>query len=460
VTDQQKFKRSRYNHFVPTEDGKRLAFNAMSCGLAEMDQESYEVFEALASGNGDYIDREKHAELIENLRKGGFLIDPELDELAAIRAAHYKARFGNRGFGLTIIPTLNCNFACDYCYERPNLSSVSEGQSGIMSDEVCSRIVKLCEERVEQGGKLGVTWYGGEPLLAPQVIENLSREFIRICDERNANYSAGIITNGYLLDEDNMELLRRCEVGFAQVTIDGPREIHDKRRPLKSGGGTYERIIENLMRLPEDSGLRIAVRINVDKRNGAHVEQLLQELQMLGMERREGIVLHFGHVFAGNGACPDMSSQCMVTSEFSKFLVDVYRSAVELGFKQSHYPKQMLANCGAVGNAIGVVEPNGNLQACWETVGQADKRTGVLDAAGVRYESNSFKWLGWTPFVKKCASCDILPLCMRGCPYRSVYDGAAGGLEKCISWRYNLLSFLPVMKTAHERKLLATSNEA
>ena len=72
----EKLKPSRYNHFVDTGDGKRLAFNAMSCGLAEINTESHEVYEALASGNGNGIDREKHAELIENLKKDGFDLPP------------------------------------------------------------------------------------------------------------------------------------------------------------------------------------------------------------------------------------------------------------------------------------------------------------------------------------------------------------------------------------------------
>lgn len=48
----QKYKPSRYNHFVDTNDGKRLAFNAMSCGLAEIDDESFAVYQALGKRRG------------------------------------------------------------------------------------------------------------------------------------------------------------------------------------------------------------------------------------------------------------------------------------------------------------------------------------------------------------------------------------------------------------------------
>jgi len=451
LEETKKFKASRYNHFVPAENGKRLAFNALSCGLAEMDDESYEVYEALAGGDGDQIDREKNADLIENLKKGGFLIDPELDELAAIRAAHYRSRFGNRGFGLTLIPTLQCNFACDYCYEDSKIRSTPADRGGVMSDEVCDNVVRLCEQRVEPKGSFGVTWYGGEPLLAPHIIETLSEEFIRICNEKEADFHAGIITNGYLLNQKNLELLRRCRVSFAQVTIDGPREIHDQRRCLKGGGGTFDRIMDNLASLPEDSGIRIAIRINVDKRNENRIPDLLADFKRRGFHKRKDISLSFGQVFQAGGSCPDISTSCLATSEFSAFLADAYATAIDMGFRHASYPARQFG-CGAVGTSSAVIEPTGTVQNCWETVGHDEKRTGILRPEGIAYENNYTKWLGWTPFNGECLTCGLLPLCTGGCPHRSLY---LTDIDNCVSWKYNLSLVLPLVRLARERHLLA-----
>ncbi len=136
---------SSYDSFVARAltcrlaNGKRLAFNALSCGLAEIDADSYEVFLGLCNG-GRGVDVEKHEELVRNLKLGGFLIKDDIDELDGIRAAHYQSRFGNRGFGLTIIPTYNCNFACDYCYESSDLHSMPRSEGSVMSDEVCDNL--------------------------------------------------------------------------------------------------------------------------------------------------------------------------------------------------------------------------------------------------------------------------------------------------------------------------------
>ena len=450
----EKLKPSRYNHFVLTEDDKCLAFNALSCGLAEFDKETYDKYKAFAEGlnnnNGDTDE-----ELLKNLKMGGFLIDEDVDELDGIRAGHYRMRFGNTGFGLTLIPTYNCNFACDYCYENSELHSMKPSEGSVMSDEVCGNIVKLCEKEIKEKSSFAVTWYGGEPLMAKHIIKKLSKEFIRICDEKESKYHAGIITNGYLLTKENLDFLIDSRVTFAQVTIDGPKEIHDKRRCLKSGGGTYDQIMSNLSNIKEDTPLSVSIRVNVDKRNEKATPVLLEDLKSRGIHLHKKISMSFGQVFHVTGACPDISTTCMVTPEFSNFLANTYKLALEMGFKQTSYPFRMLGNCGAVGSGSALIEPNSNVQSCWETVGLENKRIGVLDSDGIKYEDNYLKWMGWTPFNEECTNCDILPICMSGCPYRSVYPESQVSPSKCISWKYNLSQVLPLMKVAQEKQLLS-----
>ena len=111
----QRLKASRYNHFVCDGDGSRLAFNALTCGLAELDSPTYALYETL-SRNGHNSGSTEDEPVIQELLRGGFLIPGDSDELDGIRTNHYSARFGPSGRGLTIVPTLRCNFACDYCY--------------------------------------------------------------------------------------------------------------------------------------------------------------------------------------------------------------------------------------------------------------------------------------------------------------------------------------------------------
>ncbi len=455
----EKLKLSRYNHFVDLGNGKRLAFNAMSCGLAEMDEETYQTLQQYGNGRDpESIDEE----LLKNFKMGNFLVPDELDELDVIRANHYVTRFGTRGFGLTIIPTHRCNFACDYCYENSELHSAAPSEQTDMSDKVCQNIVKLCEQRIPEKSSFSVTWYGGEPLLRKDIIGKLTKEFLRICEEKGSQYSAGIITNGYLLTKETLDFLVRCKVSFIQVTLDGPRETHDQRRHLRGGGRTYDRIVENLVTIDENGKLTVGIRVNVDKRNYDKVVALLKDLKGYGFHNKKNFSIHFGHVFYAVKSCQDISSQCMVTKEFADFLVDIHRAAIEIGFRQAGYPSYMPGGCGAVGDSAYVIEPNGNVQNCWETVGNKDKRTGILNSDGISFCNNYVKWVGWgEPFSTKCLSCNILPLCMGGCPLVTIYkqEATKSGRSACISWKHNLKKMLPLMKLAKELSLLTVSGK-
>lgn len=448
----EKLKASRYNHFVPQESGKVLAFNALSCGLGEMDAVNYRLYQRLATGetNGDSADS---AKLLEDLKKGGFLIPEDLDELDAIRAAHYQARFGNNGFGLTIIPTVNCNFACDYCYESREIHSLPKEKGAFMSDEVCDNIVKLCEKRIPEKSAFSVTWYGGEPLLATAVIDRLTKEFVRICDSKQSKYHAGIITNGYLLSKENLDFLIKSYVTFAQVTVDGPEEVHDRRRCLKSGGPTYRRIMENLANIEEGSPFRVSIRVNIDKRNSDAIQPLLEDLKVRGFHQHKNISVYFSQVVHYTNSCPDIASQCMVTQEFSEFMVEAYEKALEAGFMvKTLIPMRMLGSCGAVTAGGAVVEPCGAIKNCWNAVGSQALRTGLLTAQGINHTIIDLKWLGWTPFNEKCDNCNVLPICMGGCPYMTLYarTGDENKTQVCAWWKFNLGSVLKVIKKATE----------
>ncbi len=447
----QDLKQSRYNHFVEIEDGKRLAFNALSCGLAEMDEDSYNRYRQLVEDR-ECSDLSSCSELLSDLKMGGFLVPEDVDELDAIRAGHYQSRFGNKGFGLTLIPTYNCNFACDYCYENSELHSMSRKEGSVMSEEVCDNIVKLCEQRIEPKSTFAVTWYGGEPLMGKNVIEKLTKEFIRICGEKESQYHAGIITNGYLLSAENLQFLLDSRVTFAQVTIDGPKEVHDQRRCLRSGGPTYDKIMSNLDNVDDDRGLEIAIRINIDKRNENKVPELLEDLRRRGMHRSKSVTIYFSQTVHYSNSCPDISTQCMVTREFSDFMIDAYKQALELGFRVSIYPELQISSCGAVGNGLSVIEPTGALHACWNTVGEQDKQTGTLTESGIQARPSLPRWLAWTPFRSQCEDCEVLPLCMGGCPYKTLFPSQLTKAEHntCTWWKYNIKPMLDITKKARE----------
>ena len=89
-----------------------------------------------------------------------------------------------------------------------------------MSPEVQDDVVSLAERMLDasRSNELSVTWFGGEPLLAPGVVESLSQRLMALMRDRGS-YKASIITNGYLLTQKNIDMLARCKVDSAPATL-------------------------------------------------------------------------------------------------------------------------------------------------------------------------------------------------------------------------------------------------
>ncbi|MGP8321664.1 MAG: radical SAM protein, partial [Methanosarcinaceae archaeon] len=312
------------------------------------------------------------------------------------------------------------------------------------------------EKEIAEKSTFAVTWYGGEPLMAKHIIKKLTKEFIRICDEKESKYHAGIITNGYLLSKENLDFLIDSKVTFAQVTIDGPEKIHNVRRPLKMGGKTFQRIISNVEQINDELPIKVAIRVNIDKRNVDKVPELLDDLKNRGINSKKNVAINFGQTVQYKNSCPNISLHCMASSEFAEFMIDAYNYALDCDFIISSFPALQIGSCGAVGTNSYLIEPNGNLQLCWATVGNDSYKIGSLEKDGLVYNNNYTKWLGWTPFRSNCNNCEVLPICMGGCPYKTIYkdDVIDGENNICVWWKYNLGSMLDITKEAKNKNQL------
>ena len=223
---------SRYNLFAKHPEGNGFLVLNLFRGSMQVCSEIEVALIQIA----DQLDSD--IEVLEKFKKYGFIVN--FDELAALEAMGRKACAGSRAVSVTICPTVGCNFDCPYCFENHI--------PGKMSQQVQDDVVNLISRMMDSvaAKNLSVTWFGGEPLLAPDVIETLTRRLVSLAEEKHAEYQANIITNGYLLDQKNIDLLERCKVHRAQVTVDGLRDAHNATRYLAGGGPTFDRIISNL----------------------------------------------------------------------------------------------------------------------------------------------------------------------------------------------------------------------
>ena len=224
-------KPSRYN-LIFDHNGKKLAFNTSSCALAEVDKSFLNVL-----NHSKDLDFYNDSELIKNMKEGSYIIEDDCDELDQLKMLNYIGKFNSKDLSLVIAPTLNCNFACPYCFEN--------SQKGFINKDVQKALFDWVEKSAKNKSNINISWYGGEPLLAKDIIFKMSNKFLDICKKQGVDYNAYIITNGYLADDVTVEAMAKAKITYAQVTIDGPEDVHNSRRKLKviNKEGTFNKIL-------------------------------------------------------------------------------------------------------------------------------------------------------------------------------------------------------------------------
>ena len=369
-------------------------------------------------------------------REQGIIVPETFDEFDYLRERHAQSKYlPSQNLGLTICPTLNCNFRCTYCYQRH--------PAGLMGQNIQDKIIAYIENSRPKVKKLHVTWFGGEPLLGLPIIERLTERFLSL----PVDYSASIITNGSQLSPKTSRKLRCLKISWAQVTLDGPRDIHDVRRPEVGGNPTFDKILTNIAAIAND--FSISVRVNVDRRNFHSLHRLLDQLDAAGLRGR--ISLYFAPVAAYTEVCADVRQNCIEGRSWACLQTQLLLTAQERGYTAAGLPVARVNVCLADRASDLVVVPSGKVFKCWNDV--TDPSRAIFDFGAMSRTAQMKKalstWLDWGPFnYPDCRICPVLPLCMGGCPYESLKNGRGS----CKELKHNIKESILLYYLNHKRK--------
>jgi uncharacterized protein len=407
--ERSQVKTSRFNKSVDLGNGSKLLYNAATGAIAELPPETYQtVKKVLFSPNSAKTIKE--AQLAEQLAYGGFLVEDEPDELTQMKIENGRHRFGNPVLSIGIAPTLECNLACKGCS--------AAGSKGRMTAQVQKALLGSSERYVRKCDEVQITWFGGEPLLQVETIERLQGGFAELAAKCNAGLAvSSIITNGHLLNPSMAERLKAAGVGRAQVTLDGPLEEHDSYRPLPDGKGTFERIVRNIAEVAEI--LDIVVRINVRRDRPSAASELVEMLDEKEILSQVGFF--FGQTNGGFGVCADAASRCRLDREQARVQIELYRNLSQRVSCRLDFPYLLpTERCGFDSENSFLVAPNGYRYKCWEELSpNVDLSVGSVFSFETEpfQEANLWRFSSFDPFDRtECLECDILPICMGGCP--------------------------------------------
>ncbi|MCL2411596.1 MAG: radical SAM protein [Treponema sp.] len=407
------YKTSKYNTVHETNYGLIL-FNTYSCGLLKITDEEVktlnsinetEVITLLAAKNPDY-----NKVLIDH----GFLVKNDVDEFALVKSRLYRSKYGTTGAGITINTGLACNCRCTYCYEGQEHSSTS-----VMTPEKAGDIISFIKDKFPPTIKLRLSFLGGEPLLCFEEIKRIYYELKNIFEY----LSLSVTTNGVLIDEDVAKFFKETKASV-QVSIDGVKHHHNKKRIDKKGNGTYDKIIENV-KISQNAGVPVSVRTHVDKEfmDNVNLQEWIESIKT-NFDLTKSINFYIAQIFSsGKGAKA-------ADEKFIDYMTTIYVTFIEnsIPFKFD-YAFNPMGSCFVANENSLSINCKGEFYKCWHDV-SADDFNG-------RHFGNIYDGINWAKLISytnsldvlenaECRDCVYLPVCSGGCP-----EYVMAGTNKC-----------------------------
>lgn len=290
---------------------------------------------------------------------------------------------------LILMPTEQCQLRCVYCYE--------DFAAGRMSAAVRSALKAWMARRAADLKLLAIEWFGGEPLLAFDVVEEI-QSFAQGLALRQPRLAlrGSMTTNGVLLDPGRLRRLVDLGVTRYQITLDGPREIHDRLRLTAGGRPTFERIWGHLLKARDaQAEFEVLLRLQVSEANRACLPAFIHECgRTFGDDPRFRLSFRALNRLGGprDGALPVLSA-----TDRQRIPAELSHYAESIGCRVDRGPfaaPEPSPGCYAAAAYSFVVRSNGDLAKCTVALRHPQNRVGRLREDGT-LELDQRKMRGW-----------------------------------------------------------------
>ncbi len=352
---------------------------------------------------------------------------------------------GPMAFNIMIKPAGSlCKLDCHYCYylDKAEIYGGYEPRMSLDMLETCIREYIAANDVPE----VTFNWHGGEPLV-------MGLDFYRKAVELERKYAGDKIihntlqTNGTLLNYDIASFFRDNDF-LVGVSIDGPRDIHDKYRKDKGGAPTFDKVLRGIETLYR-TGTQFNTMTTVNKASEGRGMEVYNFLKSVGSRYMQfmPVLEHIKYPVGSNGkprkgARPyivepstegaEIAMWSVSSMAFGKFMCDIFDYWVRNDVGQyfvNQFDAALACWCGAQpgtcvyaetcgGNSI--IEHNGDVYCCDHFV-YPEYKLGNIAGTDLREMMNSpvqtkFGISKRNGLPKKCIRCRYAFACHGECP--------------------------------------------
>ena len=396
----------------------------------------------------DGLDAEARA-AFDQLVENGFLTPGRDEDRRALNNYLDRVTSDTSELNVTVLTTLQCNFACDYCFQGDHGDYNKFAEK--MSLETAERVAVWVERELDRvhPEKFVLTFFGGEPLLNLPVMYYLAERLWHATASRGIPQLASIITNGLLLTEEVVDRMQPYGLKGVKITLDGDKDTHNRMRPLRGGQGTFERIVENMRRVAA-RGCNIAIGGNfddssvdsfpalleflkaqdfVDKLVKVNFKPVVRSAEDAGAVAKPQLlskgILTLTPVNASGAPMKPLGGTCMTSAgagtastcdschsldDQMSFLRDETRRA---GFNTPDGVHN--GPCHVHMKHAHTIGPDGSLYACPGFTGEKGMSTGHIDDRRDAFRDRAQEQFDRLSPWNECGDCAFIPVCAGGC---------------------------------------------
>lgn len=429
-------------------DGRHSLLISSLTGAADiLDETNKKAWLDLAANSGSVPEQSFVATLTER----GYVFPSEEMEanlFANMVSAFHEAR-KNEVLRLAVCPTFQCNLACKYCYE----GQLPQTSTDALTEQDVLHLFRVID--CVYGGRkqrVSVELTGGEPLL-PRNKAAVGRIFE---ESVKRDYHVGAVSNGVCLASHFADLFLQYprHISFIQVTLDGPPDIHNKRRVFRNGDGTFDQVAASIEFLVANK-IPTRLRVNIDSSNVPHLSRFARIILQRGWLANGCLECDIAPVLDHRGQSRyahltpeselmkkvwDICSQDPHVREVFRFrLFRVLQHVSGIVEEGKGFPSPCVQYCEANSPNFFVFGADGFIYACGEAVGNPQFAIGRFLPEYEIWPDKEHLWRGRDiASVSSCKECSIAGLCGGGCTFSAMVRHGSPNAGIC-SGAQNLL---------------------
>jgi len=405
---------SKYNIFSKIRDSENYFITNLLSGSADiLNGDDVKRLNAVRNGKTG-TDTEFETELSE---KGYLMEDAAEAKLYRSRYLDFIDSRDKDEIQIFFVTNYSCNFACTYCYQdqynNPHLE---------LNNEIIDAFFSYVQKEFA-GRKKYITIFGGEPLLPGKRQKDLIGYILQKSVDSDLEIS--FVTNGYSLEEYS-DIFKKGKIREVQVTLDGTADMHNSRRFLKGGDGTFDKIVHGIDTCIEN-GIDINLRMVADRENIENLPELAQFAIDKGWTKSPYFKTQIGRNYELH--------HCQSTPDKLFDRVSLFEKIYELTKKHSHIVEfykpaysvaKFLSENGELPDPLFDACPacktewafdyTGQIYSCTATVGKTDESLGSFYPEVTRRDSIIEEWERRdVTSIPECKDCSVQLACGGGC---------------------------------------------